>query len=503
MCSAPPSWRRSWAAPRSSRRSASARAWGRATSRTGALQGCAIVCWAASRRYDSAGRRTGPVGRSLVRAVRRCLRLGGPGWRAAVVRRTRGRVGVALRAGRPAGGGSSGAPSRLGRSTAPHGADAARCPDLLDARRFFSRSRRAVRDPRQATAGEARRAERCAAAGDAGTGGGGRACRGVEDPAARVRHFGVGAGARSEGDDGFRYGAFGGLSEYCRTRRHGRLGRGAGVPLAAQTGAARGGDRGGGRGGGVPPFARGDAEQALRRPPERRGGTGGSPGPGDQPVSRSGPGAGSGRDPTLPRPLGRQDRDPQRHGAHRDRAQMGRRRALEGRPPGLSGCPGAHHHPGAGIHDAVIQHIDVHAVLQESVSGVYTDLVTRPTGRVVREHIERAIATAPDPVTVTRIDFTGVGCIDYSCADEIVAKLLRDRRVVVVLSGLSEGHREAIEPVLAGHGLAALIERRRDGGGGDLEALGAPEAAAALVHELVARGLAERTPAGTIALTLA
>jgi len=102
---------------------------------------------------------------------------------------------------------------------------------------------------------------------------------------------------------------------------------------------------------------------------------------------------------------------------------------------------------------------------------------------------------------VARIDFTGVGCIDYSCADEIVAKLLRDRRTVVVLSGISDGHREAIEPVLAGHGLAALIERRD--GGGELEALGAPEAAAALLDELVARRLAVRTPAGTIALTLA
>src|SRR3989442_1722787 len=34
----------------------------------------------------------------------------------------------------------------------------------------------------------------------------------------------------------------------------------------------------------------------------------------------------------------------------------------------------------------------MHAVLQESISGVYADLVTRPTGRVVRERIERAIA---------------------------------------------------------------------------------------------------------------
>jgi len=145
----------------------------------------------------------------------------------------------------------------------------------------------------------------------------------------------------------------------------------------------------------------------------------------------------------------------------------------------------------------VIQHIDVHAVLQESVpgGGVYGDLVTRPTGRVVREQIERAVATA----AVARVDFTGVGCIDYSCADEIVAKLLRERPAVLVLSGISDAHREAIEPVLAGHGLAALIE----GPGGALETLGAPEAAAVLLEELVARRLAARTPGGTFALTLA
>jgi len=153
----------------------------------------------------------------------------------------------------------------------------------------------------------------------------------------------------------------------------------------------------------------------------------------------------------------------------------------------------------------VIQHIDVHAVLQESVSGVYADLVTRPTGRVVRERIERAMATAQDPVTVTRIDFTGVGCIDYSCADEIVAKLLRDRRAVVVLSGFWGGPRGGTGRVGGGAGRAAPVEGGDGGGGGggELEALGAPEAAAALLQDLVARRLAVRTSAGTIALTLA
>jgi hypothetical protein len=147
----------------------------------------------------------------------------------------------------------------------------------------------------------------------------------------------------------------------------------------------------------------------------------------------------------------------------------------------------------------VIQHIDVHAVLQESVSGVYADLVTRPTGRVVREGIERVMAAVDADIAIARIDFTGVGCIDYSCADEIVAKLLRGRPAVLVLTGISEGHREAIEPVLAGHHLAALVERLD----GTLDPVGAPEAGAALLEDLVTRRLAARTPGGTFALTLA
>src|SRR2546423_15164584 len=87
----------------------------------------------------------------------------------------------------------------------------------------------------------------------------------------------------------------------------------------------------------------------------------------------------------------------------------------------------------------------------------------------------------------------------YSCADEIVARLLRDRPAGRVLSGITAGHREAIEPVLSGHGLAALLERAD----GTLEGLGAAAAAAALLDELVARRLAARMPGGTCALTLA
>lgn len=146
----------------------------------------------------------------------------------------------------------------------------------------------------------------------------------------------------------------------------------------------------------------------------------------------------------------------------------------------------------------MIQHIDVHAVLQQSVPGYYADLVTRHTGRAVRERIERDIAGRG--ATIAVMDFSRVGCLDYSCADEIVAKLVRERVEVLLLRGLSDAHREAIEPVLREHGLAVAIER--PGGGGVLDVLGPAETAGWLLEELVARRLATRTAGGTFALTV-
>ena len=143
----------------------------------------------------------------------------------------------------------------------------------------------------------------------------------------------------------------------------------------------------------------------------------------------------------------------------------------------------------------MIPQIMVHAILQKSVAGFYTDLVTRPTGRAVRENIERDLP----PGTIAVMDFTGVGCLDYSCADEIVAKMVRDKVKVLLLRGLTDAHREAIEPVLAGAGLAVLCERAD----GILEGLGASEPAPALLDELVELRLAARNPGGTIRLTAA
>jgi len=147
----------------------------------------------------------------------------------------------------------------------------------------------------------------------------------------------------------------------------------------------------------------------------------------------------------------------------------------------------------------VIRSIDVSAVLRQAVRASYADLVTRATGRAVREHIEQVYVADTGAAGVTRMDFTGVRCIDYSCADEIVAKLLRDRIRVLVLRGCSEAHLEALGPVLEGHGLAALLERAD----GTLDGLGPPATAEALLEELVTLRLAARTAGGVVALVAA
>ena len=115
----------------------------------------------------------------------------------------------------------------------------------------------------------------------------------------------------------------------------------------------------------------------------------------------------------------------------------------------------------------MIKHIDLGSVLRGAVSERYTNLVTRPTGNAVRGAIEAIIASL-DVRTLTVIDFSHVGLLDYSCADEIIAKLLQrfDARqhadapetAYFVFRGLNEAHLEAIEWVLQHHGLALVAE---------------------------------------------
>jgi len=108
-------------------------------------------------------------------------------------------------------------------------------------------------------------------------------------------------------------------------------------------------------------------------------------------------------------------------------------------------------------------HIDVGDVLRGAVSADYSNLVTRPTGAAVRQRIEEQLAIA-DRCAVAVIDFAHVGMMDFSCADEIVAKLVVNAPPDgprFVFSGLSEAHIEAIDTVLERHGLA-LVSHEAD-----------------------------------------
>ena len=116
----------------------------------------------------------------------------------------------------------------------------------------------------------------------------------------------------------------------------------------------------------------------------------------------------------------------------------------------------------------MINHIDLSTMLRRTVCDLYSDLVTRPTGAAVRDGIEKQLAESGDR-TLTVIDFSHVGLLDYSCADEIVAKLLmryvaaRDDGeptpdAYFIFRGVNDSHLDAIETVLSRHGLAIVAE---------------------------------------------
>jgi hypothetical protein len=111
-------------------------------------------------------------------------------------------------------------------------------------------------------------------------------------------------------------------------------------------------------------------------------------------------------------------------------------------------------------------HIDVSSVLRQTVScELYSNLVTRPTGAAVRTQIE-ALLDDERERSLTVIDFSHVGMIDFSCADEVVAKLLlrsvteerAAREAYFLFRGVSDDHWDAIETVLERHGLALVLE---------------------------------------------
>jgi hypothetical protein len=107
---------------------------------------------------------------------------------------------------------------------------------------------------------------------------------------------------------------------------------------------------------------------------------------------------------------------------------------------------------------------DMSDLVQKSVATLYSHLITRPTGKAIRLGIESQICEHGGRC-VCVLDFTQVVILDYSCADEAVAKLIqrfqqtdRPADAYFIAKGLAEQHREPLEEVLIRHGLVLVAE---------------------------------------------
>lgn len=89
------------------------------------------------------------------------------------------------------------------------------------------------------------------------------------------------------------------------------------------------------------------------------------------------------------------------------------------------------------------------------------NLVTRETGKVMREALEGKIQSEPQG-TVVVLDFSNVGIIDFSCAEEVIAKMMA--RLIqreygdkyILLTSLTPNQEENIHAALQTKRLLAL-----------------------------------------------
>jgi hypothetical protein len=110
---------------------------------------------------------------------------------------------------------------------------------------------------------------------------------------------------------------------------------------------------------------------------------------------------------------------------------------------------------------------DLYKFLKEELGNGSKDLVTRPSGEKIRQRIERDMEREPDGAVIS-LDFTKIGIIDYSCADEIIAKLVSrllsgeygDKYLLLI--GLNENQKENIEVALERKDLS-IVSEMRDG----------------------------------------
>jgi len=101
-------------------------------------------------------------------------------------------------------------------------------------------------------------------------------------------------------------------------------------------------------------------------------------------------------------------------------------------------------------------------IMKELLVNGSRNLVTRETGKRMREALEERLQ-AESKGGVIILDFKGVGILDYSCADEIVAKLISRLNAneygeqYLVLRGFNPTQKENTEVALERKHLAALF----------------------------------------------
>jgi hypothetical protein len=106
--------------------------------------------------------------------------------------------------------------------------------------------------------------------------------------------------------------------------------------------------------------------------------------------------------------------------------------------------------------------VAVSTLFGEATDSATTHLVTRETGAAVRAAIADLLQGLERGGVLT-LDFSGVGIIDFSCADECLAKLVLRLNAgeygdkYLCLSGLGESQRENIQVALERKKLPALL----------------------------------------------
>lgn len=112
-----------------------------------------------------------------------------------------------------------------------------------------------------------------------------------------------------------------------------------------------------------------------------------------------------------------------------------------------------------------MKNYNLYKLLKETLKNGSKDLVTRQSGQIIRERIEKDIEKENEGEVIA-LDFSGIGVIDYSCADEVVAKLIS--RLLgneygdkyIVLSGINDNQKENLEVALERKELAVMVETR-------------------------------------------